>query len=52
MPSGKGLQKWRETDQLKHTKMIQQVQQSSYSREILQASDTEDSLNDIGKIPL
>lgn len=47
----KCLQKWQATDQLEHTKMIQQVQQSSYSREILQASATEDSLNDTGKIP-
>lgn len=49
--SKKCLQKWQETDQPEHTKMIQQVQQASHSREILQASATEDSLNDIGKIP-
>lgn len=37
------LQKWQENDQLEHTKMIQQVQQSSPSRD-LQVSATEDSL--------
>lgn len=44
-------QKWQEIVQPEHIKMIQQVKQAPYSREIFQPSTAENSVNNTGKIP-